>query len=162
MKSSIHHILAVKTLGLFLVWLLLSASLNLFHIGLGLLVAGGVAWFNTERPASRFPIIRLRIVWYFFWLAGRILRSGFHLAYLILHPALPINPILIRYRTGLQEDAGIVLLANSITLTPGTITVEVNSQELVVHAMDDISAQDVTSGRLERQAAGLFTEKGDR
>ena len=162
MKSSYYPILAVKTLGLFLVWLLLSASLNLFHIGLGLLVAGGVAWFNTERPASRFPIIRLRIVWYFFWLVGRILRSGFHLAYLILHPALPINPTLIRYRTGLQEDAGIVLLANSITLTPGTITVEVNSQELVIHAMDDNSAQDVTSHRLERQVAGLFTEKGDR
>jgi multicomponent Na+:H+ antiporter subunit E len=102
------------------------------------------------------------VVWYFIWLIGRILRSGFHLAYLILHPALPINPTLIRYRTGLQEDAGIVLLANSITLTPGTITVEVNSQELVIHALDDDSAQDVTSLRLERQVAGLFTEKGDR
>ena len=162
MKSSYYSILAVKTLGLFLVWLLLSASLDLVHIGLGLLVAGGVAWLNTERPASRVPVIRLRIVWYFFWLIGRILRSGVHLAYLILHPALPINPTLIRYRTELQEDAGIVLLSNSITLTPGTITVEVNSQELVIHAMDDNSAQDVTSHRLERQVAGLFTEKGDR
>ena len=162
MKSSYYPILAVKTLGLFLVWLLLSASVDLVHIGLGLLVAGGVAWLNTERPASPVPVVRLRVAWYFIWLIGRILRSGFHLAYLILHPALPINPTLIRYRTELQEDAGIVLLANSITLTPGTITVEVNSQELVVHAMDDNSAQDVTSHRLERQVAGLFTEKGDR
>ena len=162
MKSSYYSILAVKTLGLLLVWLLLSASLDLFHIGLGLLVAGGVAWLNTERPVSRVPVVRVRIVWYFFWLVGRILQSGFHMAYLILHPALPINPSLIRYRTDLQEDSGIVLLANSITVTPGTITVEVNSQELVVHAMDDKSAQDVTSHRLQRQVAGLFTEKGDR
>ena len=162
MKSSYYPLLAVKTLGLLLVWLLLSASLDLVHIGLGLLVAMGVAWLNTERPASRIPVIRLRIAWYFFWLIGRILRSGFHLAYLILHPALPINPTLIRYRTELQEDAGIVLLSNSITLTPGTITVEVDSQELVIHALDDDSAEDITSLRLEQQVAGLFTEKGDR
>ena len=160
MKSSYYPILAVKTLGLLLVWLLLSASLDLFHIGLGLLVAGGVAWLNTERPASRVPVVRLRIAWYFFWLVGRILRSGFHMAYLILHPALPIDPKMIRYRTKLREEAGIVLLGNSITLTPGTITVEVESQEFVVHAMDDRSAHDITSLQFEKQIACLFDEKG--
>jgi multisubunit Na+/H+ antiporter MnhE subunit len=51
-------------------------------------------------------------------------------------------------------------MGNSITLTPGTITVEVNSQELVVHAMDDKSADDVTSLRLEKQIAGLLGQKG--
>ena len=53
-----------------------------------------------------------------------------------------------------------MLLGNSITLTPGTITVELNSQDLLVHAMDDESAHDVTSLRLEQQIAGLFGEKG--
>jgi multicomponent Na+:H+ antiporter subunit E len=144
----------------FLIWLLLSESFDLFHMGLGLLAALGVAWFNTDRTTSRSAILRLRIFWYFPWLVGRILQSGFHLSVLILHPALPIDPKLIRYRTKLPEEAGIVLLGNSITLTPGTITVEVNSQDLVVHAMDDKSADDVTSQRLEQQIASLFTEKG--
>ncbi len=160
MKSSIYQTLILKTFGFFLIWLLLSASFNLLHMGLGLLVAFGVAWFNTDRSVSRFTILRLRIVWYFLWLVGRILQSGFHLSVLILHPALPIDPKLIRYRTKLREEAGIVLLGNSITLTPGTITVELNSQDLVVHAMDDKSAHDVTSLRLEQQIAGLFGEKG--
>jgi len=160
MKSSFYQTLILKTLGFFLIWLLLSQSFNLFHVGLGLLAAFGVAWLNTDRSVSRFVILRLRIVWYFLWLLGRILQSGFHLSVLILHPALPIDPKLIRYRTKLRTEAGIVLLGNSITLTPGTITVEVDSQDLVVHAMDDKSADDVTSQRIEQQMAGLFGEKG--
>ncbi len=159
MNSSIYQTLILKTFGFFLIWILLSESVNLFHVGLGLLAAFGVAWFNTDRSVSRFAILRLRIVWYFLWLVGRILQSGFHLSVLILHPALPIDPKLIRYRTKLREEAGIVLLGNSITLTPGTITAELNSQDMVVHAMDDKSAHDVTSLRLEQQIADLFGEK---
>ena len=160
MKTSFYHTLMLKTLSFFLIWLLLSASFDIFHMGLGLLAAFGVAWLNTDRAASRSAIPRLRIVWYFPWLLGRILQSGFHLSAVILHPALPIDPKLIRYRTELQEEAGIVLLGNSITLTPGTITVEVESQEFVVHAMNDRSAHDITSLQLEKQIACLFDEKG--
>ncbi len=160
MKSSIYQTLIFKTFGFFLIWLLLSESFDLFHVGLGLVAAFGVAWLNTDRSVSRFAILRLRIVWYFLWLVGRILQSGFHLSVLILHPALPIDPKLIRYRTKLREEAGIVLLGNSITLTPGTITAELNSQDLVVHAMDGKSAHDVTSLRIDQQIAGLFGEKG--
>ncbi len=159
MKSSFYQTLFLKTLGFFPIWLLLSESFDVFHVGLGLIAAFGVAWFNTDRSTSRSVIPQLRIVWYFPWLIGRILQSGFHLSVLILHPALPIDPKLIRYRTKLREEGGIVLLGNSITLTPGTITVEVNSQDLVIHAMDDKSAHDVTSLRLEQQIAGLFGEK---
>ena len=160
MKTSFYHTLMLKTLSFFLIWLLLSASFDIFHMGLGLLAAFGVAWLNTDRAASRSAIPRLRIVWYFPWLLGRILQSGFHLSAVILHPALPIDPKLIRYRTELREEAGIVLLGNSITLTPGTITAEVNSQDLVVHAIDDQSADDVSSQRIEQKIAGLFAEKG--
>ncbi len=160
MNSSIYQTVILKTFGFFLIWLLLSESFDLFHVGLGLVAAFGVAWLNTNRSVSRFAILRLRIVWYFLWLVGRILQSGFHLSVLILHPALPINPKLIRYRTELQEESEIVLLSNSITLTPGTITAELNSQDLLVHAMDDKSAHDITSLRLEQQIAGLFGENG--
>ena len=160
MKSRFYQTLILKTLGFSLIWLLLSASFDPYHVGLGLVASFGVAWFNTDRSQSRSAIPQLRIVWYFVWLVGRILQSGWHLSLLILNPALPINPKLIRYHTELQEESGIVLLSNSITLTPGTITAELNSQDLVVHAMDDDSAHDVTSRRFEQQIAGLFGEKG--
>ena len=66
-----------------------------------------------------------------------MLLSGRHVAYLILHPRLPIEPALIRYTTGLEDPVAIVILGNSITLTPGTITADVQGNELTIHAMDD-------------------------
>jgi multicomponent Na+:H+ antiporter subunit E len=75
---------------------------------------------------------------------------------LILNPRLPINPKVIRYQTGLRHEVGIVLLGNSITLTPGTITADVDSTELVVHTVDDASAEDLTSLKIERKIAAAF------
>jgi multicomponent Na+:H+ antiporter subunit E len=160
MNPGLYRTLGYKTLAFFAIWLLLSQSYNAFHIVLGLLVSFGVALLNTDHATSPFENIRWsRMLGYLPWLFWRILQSGIHLSFLILHPRLPIDPKLIRYHTNLQEQAGIVLLGNSITLTPGTITAEVNSNELVVHAMDDKSAADLTSLRMEQKIAGVF---GDR
>jgi len=60
----------------------------------------------------------------------------------------------------LRHDAAVVLLGNSITLTPGTITAEVDHHSLIVHAMDEISAEEVTSGRLESKIAEVFRSEG--
>lgn len=160
MNFSFYRVLIIKSLVLFLLWLLLSERLNLYHMGLGLASAFAIAWFNTDRSSLHEKTLPLRIVWYFPWLIGRIMQSGFHLSKLILNPALPIDPKMIRYRTALREESGIVLLGNSITLTPGTITVELNTHELIVHSMDENSALDVTSNRIEKKIAGVFGEKG--
>ena len=160
MRPGFYQTLIFKVSGFFLFWLLLSQSFGWFHMGLGLLAAFAVAWFNTDPAATRSGLPRLRILWYFPWLMGRILQSGFHLSKVILHPALPIDPKLIRVRTNLNNESETVLMGNSITLTPGTITVEIDSQDLVVHALDDHSAEDITSGRLEQQVDGVFAEKG--
>ena len=162
MKPNFYSTLTLKTCALFLIWLLLSDSFDGLHMGMGILVAFGVAWLNTERSLARSSIRGWRMLWYFPWLVGRILQSGFHLSVLILHPALPIDPKMIRHQTKLQDDGRIVLLGNSITLTPGTITVEVDSQDLVVHAMDDSSADDVTSRRIEQRIDGLFISRGTK
>ena len=160
MKPNYYSTLTLKTCAFFLIWLLLSESFNGVHMGMGILVAFGVAWLNTQRSSTRLSIRGWRMVWYFPWLVGRILQSGFHLSALILHPALPIDPKMIRHQTKLQDDGSIVLLGNSITLTPGTITVELDSQDLIVHAMDDRSADDVTSRRIEQRIDGLFITRG--
>ena len=162
MKSSYYYTLTLKTCAFFLIWLLLSESFDALHMGMGILVAFGVALFNTERSSTRSSVRGWRMVWYFPWLAGRVLQSGFHLSFLILHPALPIDPKMIRHQTKLQDDGSIVLLGNSITLTPGTITVEVESRNLIVHAMDDSSADDVTSRRIEQRIDGLFIARGTK
>lgn len=157
MNDGMLRKLGYKTLFLYVLWLLLSQSYNAFHMTLGLVASFTIALLNTERGKSQLENVRWpRMLVYAPWLLWRILQSGFHLSYLILHPRLPIDPKLIPYRTQLKDQAGVVLLGNSITLTPGTITVEASSSELLVHAMDDDSAGDLTSLRMERRIAEAF------
>lgn len=160
MKPSYLYNLTLRTCAFYVIWLLLSESFDGLHMGMGIVVAFGVAWLNTERTATRASVRVWRMLWYFPWLVGRILHSGFHLSMLILNPALPIDPKMIRHRTELKDNGSIVLLGNSITLTPGTITVEVDSQDLLIHTMDDNAAEDITSRRMEQQIEGLFVLKG--
>lgn len=146
-----------KTIAFWGAWILLSGSYQPFHLALGCAVSLGVALLNT--PAVRSPLLDVQwlgLLTYIPWLLVRVLQSGIHLSALILHPRLPIDPKLFRYQTSLRNQAGIVLLGNSITLTPGTITADVNSTELVVHTIDDQAADDVTSLRMERKIAMAF------
>ena len=146
-----------KTVAFFAAWVLLSDSYEVFHLALGCVLSLGVALLNT--PDTRSPLQDIRwvgLLTYVPWLLARILQSGIHLSMLILHPRLPIDPKLLRYETKLRNPAAIVLLGNSITLTPGTITADLNSTELLVHAMDDQAAGDVTSLRMERNISAAF------
>ncbi len=147
----------LNTAALFVIWLILSGQVDPLHVGLGLAASFGVAWLNSDRAAraSRcFPFFRM--LWYLPWLFGRIVSSGLHLTALILHPALPIAPRLIHYRTDLRHQAAVVLLGNSITLTPGTITAEANARELVVHAIDEAAGRDLTTRRFEHNIDRVF------
>jgi len=149
--------LVYKTLALFVIWLLLTESYSLVHLSLGLVASLGVALLNTGPVQPTIVTIRwLRVLTFLPWLFGRILMSGLHLSYLILHPKLPIAPVLIRYSTEIGYEAGVVLLGNSVTLTPGTVTAEANKEGLVVHAMDRYSLEDLNSLRLEREVEKVF------
>ena len=92
------------------------------------------------------------------WLFLRIVESSLHLTKLILNPSLPIKPRLITYRSQLQHRGAIVVLGNSVTLTPGTITVEINGNTFLVHAIDEAAGNDLTTGRMERKLAWVFQE----
>ena len=154
---------AAWTLILFLLWLLLSESLNPLHIAVGAVAALTVSLLSGYSRSTRTYSVRwIRALAYFPWLFGHILMSGLRLAYLILHPKLPIKPKLFRYQSTLTNDLAIMLLGNSITLTPGTVTVEASSDELTVHAIDSDSAGDLDLQRLERAVAGVFRSKGER
>ena len=108
MNDSMLRKLSFKTLIFFVLWLLLSQSYNASHMTLGLVVSFVVALLNTERGRSRLENVRwMRMLAYVPWLLWRVLQSGIHLSYLILHPRLPIDPKLIRYHTNLKEEPGI-------------------------------------------------------
>jgi multicomponent Na+:H+ antiporter subunit E len=146
---------------LFVLWILLSGRSESWLVILGLLGSIGIAWFHSVQPgreSSAIPALRFMV--YLPWLFYRVLISNLHTAFVILHPKMPIDPVMIRYPTRLRNSAAITLLANSITLTPGTVTAETAPGELTVHALDSNSSLDLTSGRLEAKIAWIFEKKG--
>jgi multicomponent Na+:H+ antiporter subunit E len=141
---------------LFVLWLSLSATLSPAHVLTGAVIAALVAWLNPALPHLR-RVSWVAILAYQPWLFGRILKSGMHVSRLILDPDLPIAPRLIRRKTALKGDGELVVLGNSITLTPGTITVEIGPGEVLVHAIDEESSEDLLGGTLETRVQRVFS-----
>ncbi len=163
MDSSYSKQFTAKSIFLFIVWLVLSGRYDLPHVVLGFMLSCGVAWLNTGYPNSPFHHFPWgRIMLYIPWLLLRIIESSWHLTKLILNPALPIEPKFLTYKSHLKEQVAVVLLGNTITLTPGTITVELNGNQFLVHAIDTTSGAELTSGRMERKIAVVFQEQKSR
>jgi len=135
---------------LFGFWLVLSGVFDAVHVGLGLVATLAVALF--ARPLARVGLDRsedaasihlgetpwLRVLTYSIWLLGAIVRANLQVVRIVLDPRLPIDPALVRVPTRVNSDTGITLLANSITATPGTITVRAGdeeSHEFLVHTL---------------------------
>ena len=149
--------LALKASALFVLWVMLSASFDWIHLGLGLILSFLVAWINSGHSPF-VPKFRLwgKILLYLPWLFFKIVQSSLHVSKLILHPSLPIDPRLIDLEANLGHHAAVVLLGNSITLTPGTITAEVDRNRLIVHALDEASGLDITNKEIESKIADIF------
>jgi multicomponent Na+:H+ antiporter subunit E len=153
----------MKIVGAFLLfafWLLLSSSFNVAHVVAGAFVAGLVMWLRPPRPAPARRVSWLAALGYLPWLLGKVLKSAFHVSKLILQPSLPISPRMVQHKTELKSDGELVVLGNSITLTPGTITVEVAPGELSVHAIDEASIADLSAGAFDDKISGMFTSGG--
>jgi multicomponent Na+:H+ antiporter subunit E len=150
--------LFVKGMALFVFWVLLSASFEWIHLGLGLIFSFGAAWINSGHSPF-VPKFRLwlRVFLYLPWLFYKILQSSLNLSKLILHPELPIAPKLISVESKLRHHAAVVLLGNSLTLTPGTITAEVDRNNLIVHSMD--KNDDVAIKQIESKIADIFKDE---
>jgi len=95
----------------------------------------------------------LKLFLYLPWLLGQIFKSNFDVARIILNPRLPISPRLIRVPASQKTAAGQVIYANSITLTPGTISLDVREDQILVHALTEDSAAGVLSGEMDRRVS---------
>jgi len=103
-------------------------------------------------------VIAQRFLRYIPWLLREIVTANFYVAYLALSPKMPIDPQIITFRTKLESDISWVTLANSITLTPGTITIDIADREFMVHALDRKVAGDLDTGEMEDRVAHIFME----
>ena len=96
-----------------------------------------------------------RLLLYLPWLMWAIARANVDVALRILRPRPPIAPRLLRVRPGQRTSLGRAIYANSITLTPGTLTCDADGEEFTVHALTREAADDLESGRMDRKVRRL-------
>jgi len=89
------------------------------------------------------------------WLLLEIVKANFHVTRLVLDPRLPIRPQLVSGPASQRTDLGQVIYANSITLTPGTITLDLRGGQVLVHAISDLTAAGITDGVMDAKVAAL-------
>ena len=124
---------------LFAFWLVLSGHFEPLLIGFGIGSTALVVYIAMRMDVvdeEGLPLNMGGRFWvYMPWLMKEILVANLHVAKIILTPSLPITPIVVRYRSSQETDLGKVIYANSITLTPGTITIGIYGQELEIHSL---------------------------
>ena len=146
-------------------WVLFSGRFDLFHISLGigscLIVAAiGNSLLFPKGIQADFIIFWSKFAGYLPWLFYQIFLANLHVLYLVLHPRMMelIDPKIIEFNSRLKSDVSRTTFANSITLTPGTITVHVSALgNFTVHCIDKQSGQSLP-GDMEVRIAGIFNE----
>lgn len=142
---------------LYLFWLLLSGFFTAFLLSAGAGSALAVVWFARRMDvvdAEGHPIhLGPHALLYWPWLLKEIAKSAWDVSKIIVHPKLPISPTLVRFRPSQKTDVGLVLHANSITLTPGTITIEADSNEFLVHGLTRSGAEGVVDSEMDRRCS---------
>ena len=118
---------------LFLFWILLSGLFDAFHLIAGVICTGIVTLISHDLLVKggdkKFIGKSLRLFWYIPWELWQIVLANIDVAIRVLHPKMPIDPLIIEFETPLRSDFSLITLANSITLTPGTITISVEPEK---------------------------------
>lgn len=152
--------------GLFAVWILLVGSLATQELVFGAVAAAGITWFSAPLLFTRaeLPPLTFRraaaLVAYCAYLVREVVIANLHVAYIVLHPRLPISPGFVRFSTKLRSELGRAALANSITLTPGTLTVEAEQDDFLIHALTAQAAQGVVGWEAEDRLRRLEAAEG--
>ncbi|MBA1445660.1 MAG: Na+/H+ antiporter subunit E [Chromatiales bacterium] len=157
-----HYLFIFATV--YLLWLLLVGELSRQELILGGLVslvvtlvsAPHLLIFGGVKLRIDAPLHLLRYLGYFF---VALIRANLDMARRILSPSLPINPRMVEVETGLRSTLGRLMLANSITLTPGTLSVDVKDNRILVHWVDASPGVDLEAATREI-AAGFERHLG--
>ncbi len=156
MRTSAQAALAATLLAF---WLLLSGIYTPFLVAAGVAAALAVTLLARRMEVADREGHPLHLapaaLGYWPWLVLEIVKSGWQVTRIILDPCLPISPVLVRLRPSQRSTVALVTHANSITLTPGTITVEAGHDEFLVHALTREGAAALLEGEMDRRVARL-------
>lgn len=154
----------LRTVSLFLVlmaiWLLLSGHYTPLITGFGIascLLSALIAYRMDVIDHESHPLqLGPRIFLYWGWLFIEIFKANLDVAKCILFPSKNLRPSMFMVTASQKSDLGKVIYANSITLTPGTVTVDLDGDQVMVHALTEISAQGVMSGDMDRRVTKVM------
>lgn len=145
-----------KMIFLYLFWLLLSWDFDLQHLIVGAMVAFLITSLskNFLLTAEECSLLTFTNFYYFilffFILTWEMVKANLKVAYIIFHPKLPISPGIVQFQTKLKTDLAKVALANSITLTPGTLSVDIEGDMLTIHGLTQGDLESVQENSIEK------------
>lgn len=146
----------------------MSGFLDVIHLSFGVFTVISVMYINYELKMYHFfdddmdDLRRLnfgRAFIYIFWMIYQIVLAGFHVVSVITKPKMPIQPSLLTFRVDLPSAHAKMILGNSITLTPGTLTIDITGDLFIVHALDSKSFEGIVSDEMPRQVLKLFSKE---
>tara|TARA_R110000850_G_scaffold276075_2_gene416955 strand:- start:912 stop:1445 length:534 start_codon:yes stop_codon:yes gene_type:complete len=147
---------------LMVVWMVFSGLFDAFHLTLGAISCGIVTWLssdllfeNRQFGAGTRLAQGIMLFSYFMWMIWQIILANLYLLKLAFGPSDALQPQIVRYETSLKSDFEKFLLANSITLTPGTVTIKISGNTFYIHAISDEAAEGL-DGEMERRIARVF------
>ena len=148
---------------LLLFWIVITASFSFVNIILGIVcscLTMVIAWLVLGRRLIegitlpvlvRFPLFAVALIW-------EIIKANIDVALIVINPQLPISPRIVQFKTRLKGDLERTIFANSITLTPGTVTIDVQDDIFYVHCLATHHQRGLLQGR-DRMVAWLFGQK---
>jgi len=149
----------ILALLLMAVWLLWSGLFKPLLLGLGALSCALTLWlcarmgfFDDDMFALRYSA---RLLGFWRWLAVEIVRSSLEVTRVVLRPRLQVDPKTVTVEADDLELVDQAVLGNSITLTPGTLTLDAHDGRLLVHALTAEGAQDIESGEMKARVRAL-------
>ena len=150
---------------LFAFWLILSPSISLQSVVIGIIVSICVVLYSqdvvfSEEEITIYSLGKLKIfIVYMYRLLVEIIKANIDVAKVVLSPSLPISPSFIKVHAVFENDVNKVIYANSVSLTPGTITVDVRGDEYIIHALTDAAAAGMENSILEQYVKKLEADK---
>ncbi len=158
MPNAPHRTLSLFGL-IFLIWLLLSGIYTGLLLGLGVLsclvVVAVCRRMKIVDPEGHPIHLVPGLLCYIPWLLWAIVKANIAVVRRIVHPRLPLSPRVIRVAASQKTHLGQVIYANSITLTPGTVSVETDEGAIYVHALTGEAAADVRSGVMDARVTHM-------
>ena len=132
---------------LFIIWIALTSSFTWQELSTGIIISLVLSLFLYRRYSDLGlpPLEGRRVAFFFIYLLvlfKEIITANLDVAYRVLHPKMPIKPGIVVIKTELKQDLAKMILANSITLTPGTFTLDILGDNLLIHWIN-VKTEDV-------------------